>query len=197
VIAVAESDNLERIEPGSFKTIFSGSSFDTDMIKDPVLYEGRLYAHIRKDGVKSTYLLDGERIRKAIKEPVDWDGYCQRITSIIRGHAGYFAFYDGAENIEYNQEERTGVLYGSSLDSFTQINHDSPALSSRYGSGSIRYLEAKEHREEIWIWYEHCTEDWSHELRFLRVPKNELLAALNEMKARNGRRPSPARREDH
>jgi hypothetical protein len=185
VIAVAENDNLEKIQPADFEIAYSGSSHNTDMIKDPVLYDGRLYAHVRRHGIKSTFLLEGAGLRRVVPKTVAWDRYCQRITSIIQGNGGYFAFYDGAESIEHNQEEKTGILYGASLTSFMQINHDSPALSSKNGSGSIRYLEAKEHGKEIWIWYERCTANWSHELCFLKVTRDELLTVLDEMKDRS------------
>lgn len=182
VVALAENEKLERIEPEDFTILRSGSSYNTDMIKDPVLYEGKLYAHIRKDALKSSYLVDHNDIVKVIRKTVRWDRYCQRITSIIRTSLGYFAFYDGAESISYNQEEKTGVLFGVSPTAFVSVTEDYPVLTSEYGSGSIRYLEAKEHRGEVWIWYECCTENWSHELRFLKVEKNELVYMLNSLR---------------
>jgi hypothetical protein len=182
ILGLARNRWIEQIEPESFEIIYDCDTFETDMIKDPVIYDGKLYVHIRKNGTKSTYLADGDRLDKVVIKTDNWARYCQRITSIIKGTSGYFAFYDGAESIEFNQEEKTGILFGECLSSFSPIGPNQPALVSDVGSGSIRYLEAREHDDDMYIWYEYCNADWSHELRFTKVSRKRMLQVLENIK---------------
>ena len=183
-LAVAQKQDIRTIHADDFKIILEGESIGVEWVKDPVLSRNTLFVHTKEASGKATYLVEktksGWEKTRVLSGEYPWDRYCPRITSIIKSKNGFFAFYDGASTIKENQEEKTGLAYGKTLKSLRSITPLGPVLVSPEGSGSIRYVEIKEAREKFYIWYEFCSKDWSHQLRFRTVKKEKLLKALEE-----------------
>ncbi|MBA7486960.1 hypothetical protein ES707_22522 [subsurface metagenome] len=195
-IALAEKRDITEIRANDFEVILEGRDIEAAWVKDPVLFENMLFVHTKEPSGKAAYLLrkregklarsDHKRTKvrwekiKVLSDKHEWDSYCSRITSIIKSPNGFFAFYDGASSIKENQEEKTGLAYGKSIECLESITPDGPLLTGPTGSGSIRYVEIKEIENKFYIWYEMSTEDLSHELRFITVPKQEFVKALRE-----------------
>ena len=94
-----------------------------------------------------------------------WDGYCARISCVVRRDPVWVAFYDGSARVEENYEERTGLAAGVSLDLFTSITPNGPILVSPHASGALRYLTLAEGPGRMLAYYEYARQDGSHELR--------------------------------
>ena len=183
-LAVAEKKDIADISTGDFEVILQGGDIGVTWVKDPVLFENMLFVHTKEPSGKATYLLervkDGWKKTKILSGKYEWDGYCARITTILRSTDGFFIFYDGASRIEENQEEKTGLAYGKNLRYLKSITPEGPAITGSVGSGSIRYLEIKELEDKFYIWYELSTTGKSHELRFRIVQKKELIKTLKK-----------------
>ena len=183
-LAVAQKENIPTVRADDFKVILEGDNINVNWVKDPVLFQNMLFVHTKELSGKATYLVEkvknGWQKTKALSGEHRWDRYCPRITSIIESKDGFFAFYDGASTIKENQEEKLGLAYGKTLKRFKGLTPQGPVIVSPEGSGSIRYAEVKEARQKFYIWYESCSKDWSHQLRFRTVGKGELIRALEE-----------------
>jgi len=181
-IATAESNKIEDISYEDFTVSCDSKKAWFQWCKDPTLFKGHMFIHtLSKDEGKSTHLIQGQSCVNAIARRCVWDQYCQRITSIIQGSSGFIGFYDGAPRREYNQEEKSGLLVGDSLTDFRPLLVERPVFYTDEGSGSIRYIEAREHEEDLWIWFEKCTPDWSHELCFVRIGRKIFLQAIEDL----------------
>jgi hypothetical protein len=96
--------------------------------------------------------------------PGRWDSRGTRVTSVHVGEGVVMAYYDGRASAEENYEERTGVATGADLAALTPLG-DSPAASSPYHGGGLRYLDVVplpggQHR----LYYEMTGPDGSHAL---------------------------------
>ncbi|MBI3969969.1 MAG: hypothetical protein HY332_01660 [Chloroflexi bacterium] len=98
-----------------------------------------------------------------------WDAYAARIGTLVYVPPVWTAFYDGSASVEENYEERTGMAVSFDLRHFERITADGPILTSPHASGSLRYMDAIQLRDEVLYYYEYARPDGSHELRLNRV----------------------------
>tara|TARA_B100001123_G_scaffold430924_1_gene551649 strand:- start:122 stop:1096 length:975 start_codon:yes stop_codon:yes gene_type:complete len=94
-----------------------------------------------------------------------WDKYCRRINSVLPLNDKYYAFYDGSEGHHQNYEERTGLAVSTDLKNWEILTPDEPCISSPYATGSLRYIDAQLHKDEIRFMYELTRANGSHEMR--------------------------------
>jgi len=98
-----------------------------------------------------------------------WDAYATRIGAFLYSPPVFTAFYDGSASVEQNYEERIGLAVSLDLRHWRRVSVDRPALTSPFGSGSLRYLDAIPVGNYIYFYYEFAREDGSHELRVNRM----------------------------
>ncbi|MEZ8218128.1 hypothetical protein B0813_001665 [Candidatus Fervidibacteria bacterium JGI MDM2 SSWTFF-3-K9] len=101
--------------------------------------------------------------------PGEWDGYAGRITSIVFHAPIFVAFYDGSKTVEENYEEKTGIAFSFDLRHWERVSRKQPALTSPYGTGSLRYMSVVPVGSEWFCYYEFCRPDGSHELRLSKM----------------------------
>lgn len=103
-----------------------------------------------------------------------WDSYCRRINSVVRHREQFIAFYDGSSSHLENYEEKTGLAVSTNLRDWRSITPHSPFLTSPHASGSLRYLDAMTHENDLWLYFELARLDGAHELRASRTSPNFL-----------------------
>ncbi len=94
-----------------------------------------------------------------------WDAWCTRICSVVYLPPVFTAFYDGAQDVSGNYEERTGLASAIDLRQLKSLSPNAPRLVSPHASGSLRYLDAVQFPDRIHYYYEYAREDGSHETR--------------------------------
>lgn len=99
-----------------------------------------------------------------------WDSYQARLNSIVPVKGGYVGFYDGSSSAEENYEERCGIAVSGDLFTWKRLSGDTPWVTSPWGTGSVRYVDALIEGGEWWLYYELTRADGAHELRLARVP---------------------------
>lgn len=104
--------------------------------------------------------------------PGKWDGYAARISSIVYEPPAFIAFYDGSSTVEENYEEKTGMAISFDLRSWVKVSVDAPAFKSPHSTGSLRYLDAVDMGDEIFLYYEYARPDGSHELRMSKIRRS-------------------------
>jgi hypothetical protein len=117
--------------------------------------------------------LDGESFTwrgSVLPVGTGWDRYQARLNSVVPiPGGGYVGFYDGAASHAENYEERCGVAVSADLFGWKRLSEYGPWVTSPYGSGSVRYLDALILDGHWWLYYEMTRQDGAHELRVLRV----------------------------
>lgn len=94
-----------------------------------------------------------------------WDGYCARVSCIVRRDPVWIGFYDGSASVKENYEERTGIAAGVDLQELVSVTPHGPVLASPHASGSLRYLTVVQGPDRVLVYYEYARPDGSHELR--------------------------------
>ncbi|HTX01585.1 MAG TPA: hypothetical protein VMD59_22565 [Acidimicrobiales bacterium] len=183
-------DLLEADHPGHFdatsrRTVLPG---DSDWgVKDPVIrwHDGRWHLWLcchplerdeDADRMVTWYGTSSDGVDWQLHGPAlagrpgAWDSRGARVTSVLYGDGGVFAYYDGRASAQENFEERTGVAAGDDGSSLTAAG-DEPLASSPEGKGGLRYLSVVElagggHR----LFYERARDDGSHDLYTEHVP---------------------------
>ena len=97
-----------------------------------------------------------------------WDKYCRRINSVLPLAGKYYAFYDGSEGHHQNYEERTGLAVSNDLRNWETLTPDAPCIISPHTTGSLRYIDAQHHGDEIIFMHELTRENGSHEMRLTK-----------------------------
>jgi hypothetical protein len=100
-----------------------------------------------------------------------WDAYAARLGCLVPTAQGWVGFYDGAASVDENYEERTGMVQSWDLRHFWRLSQEGPSLVSPHGSGGLRYVDAVVFDDQVYLYYEYCRADGSHELRLNRVPR--------------------------
>ena len=77
----------------------------------------------------------------------------------------YYAFYDGSEGHHQNYEERTGLATSTDLKNWDILTPKEPCITSLHATGSLRYIDAQHHGEDILFIYELTRENGAHEMR--------------------------------
>jgi hypothetical protein len=98
-----------------------------------------------------------------------WDRYQARLSGIARAGDAFVGFYDGAGSPDDDTEEHLGLAVSADLRSWERVTPDAPWLVSPHATGSVRYLDALERGNELWLYYECARADGSHDLRLSRV----------------------------
>lgn len=98
-----------------------------------------------------------------------WDRYQSRLNSIVPVGGGYVGFYDGSAGHEENYEERCGVAVSFDLAHWQRLSTEQPWVTSPFGTGSVRYVDALLIDDTWWIYFEMARADGAHELRLARV----------------------------
>ncbi len=97
-----------------------------------------------------------------------WDKYCRRINSVLPLAGKYYAFYDGSEGHHQNYEERTGLAVSEDLRNWKILSPDAPCITSPHTTGSLRYIDAQHHGDEIIFMHELTRENGAHEMRLTK-----------------------------
>ena len=99
-----------------------------------------------------------------------WDKYCRRINSVLPLNGKYYAFYDGSEGHHQNYEERTGLAVSEDLKNWTVLTPDNPCITSPHTTGSLRYIDAQPHGDDMLFLYELTRPNGAHEMRMAKFP---------------------------
>ena len=105
-----------------------------------------------------------------------WDGRLARINSVVPwAGVGYLGFYDGQRTVFDIYEEKAGLCWsadGGVDEPFERLPLDGPWVSSPHGSRTVRYIFAvkREDQGKVYMYYEFCRPDNSHDLRVSVVP---------------------------
>ena len=102
-----------------------------------------------------------------------WDKYCRRINSVLPLNGKYYAFYDGSEGHHQNYEERTGLAVSTDLKDWTILSPEGPCITSPHATGSLRYIDAQPHGDDILFMYELTRANGSHEMRMNKFPAKD------------------------
>ncbi len=102
-----------------------------------------------------------------------WDKYCRRINSVLPLNGKYYAFYDGSEGHHQNYEERTGLAVSTDLKDWTILSPEEPCITSPHATGSLRYIDAQPHGDDILLMYELTRANGSHEMRMKKFPAKD------------------------
>jgi len=94
-----------------------------------------------------------------------WDKYCRRINSVLPLDGKYYSFYDGSAGHHENYEEKTGLAVSDDLRNWEVLSTEGPVVLSPHASGSLRYIDAQHHGNEIVFIYELTRENGAHEMR--------------------------------
>jgi len=97
-----------------------------------------------------------------------WDKYCRRINSVLPLDGKYYAFYDGSEGHHQNYEERTGLAVSDDLRNWKILTPESPCITSPHTTGSLRYIDAQHHGDQIIFMHELTRENGAHEMRLAK-----------------------------
>lgn len=100
-----------------------------------------------------------------------WDRYQARLNCIAPLGAGFLGFYDGSASADENYEERAGIAISFDLENWRRLTPDEPWVTSRHGTGSVRYVDAVSVDDEWWLYYETTRSDGAHELRLVKLPR--------------------------
>ena len=100
-----------------------------------------------------------------------WDSYCSRISTVVRVGQQWLAFYDGSADVTENYEEQCGLALSADLRHFTRLSVSGPAVQSRGGSRSVRYVDALPVGDEMYFYYECARADGAHDLRLSILPR--------------------------
>jgi hypothetical protein len=98
-----------------------------------------------------------------------WDRYQARLNSVVRVGSAWMGFYDGSASERENYEERCGLVHSDDLTRWTRLTPEAPWVSSPHASGSLRYVDAVEVGEELWLYYEYARADGAHDLRVTKL----------------------------
>lgn len=101
-----------------------------------------------------------------------WDRYQARLGTVITAGSAFLGFYDGSASVEENYEERCGLAFSLSLTEWLRLTPNGPRLTSRHGTGSLRYVDAIVVEDVLYLYYEYARADGSHELRMNRQKFN-------------------------
>jgi len=99
-----------------------------------------------------------------------WDKYCRRINSVLPLDGKFYAFYDGSEGHHQNYEERTGLAVSNDLKNWEILTPDEPCITSPHTTGSLRYIDAQHHGDQIIFMHELTRENGAHEMRLTKFP---------------------------
>ena len=111
---------------------------------------------------------DGLRYRwrgEVIRPGSGWDSIASRVSCVLYLPPVFHVFYDGRQGFRDTYEDRTGLAVSLDLMNFQRVTERNPLLSSPWGSGSLRYLDAVPIGDSIRYYYECARPDGSHELR--------------------------------
>ena len=78
-----------------------------------------------------------------------WDAYQSRLNSAVQIGGLWLGFYDGAASERENYEERCGLAVSLDLRRWTKVTVAGPLVVAPHASGSVRYVEALRHGEEL------------------------------------------------
>ncbi len=102
----------------------------------------------------------------------NWDRSVSRMSCALYLPPLFYAFYDGRTGEGDFYEDRTGYAVSLDFETFHKVTETEPILSSPWGTGGLRYLDAIPVGEQIYYYYECARPDGSHELRMNRIPLN-------------------------
>ncbi|MGH3759369.1 MAG: hypothetical protein ACRDTB_16610 [Actinophytocola sp.] len=198
-IDVLTADAPDRFDVANAEPVLTAESTGTEGVKDPytmrvgpVTYLFASYAEARADlppeahGSADIYNVGATTHPTGMATSLDvrrfdwhgavlrtgdgWDGYQARLNSMVAIHGGYLGFYDGSAGHAENYEERCGVAVSHDLRHWSSLSPDGPWLTSRHGTGSVRYVDALLVDGRWWLYYERSRDDGAHELRLATAP---------------------------
>lgn len=100
-----------------------------------------------------------------------WDRKLTRVDTMLRQPPIYTLFYSGRAGVEETYEDRTGIAVSLDLRRLHKLTDESPLFSSPWGTGALRYMDAVQVGEEVFVYYECARADGSHELRLNRIAR--------------------------
>ena len=115
------------------------------------------------DGISFTWL--GEIIAPG----EHWDHKLTRVDTMVYVPPVFTVYYSGRSTVQETYEDRTGIAVSFDMAHFHKLTNKAPALSSPYGTGALRYMDAIHVGNEIFYYYECAREDGSHEIRLNKV----------------------------
>ena len=201
--AMLKAPSIEQLDPAKRRVIFTAPPLRLEGVKDPWILEREGVFHMflsvavatpkTKDSSHSTFDiyntgecvsasglatsrdLDHWEWQGVVFQPTGagWDGYCRRINSVLPLDGRFVAFYDGSASERENYEEKTALAESLDLLSWQTLSPDGPAVTSPFASGSIRYLDALEVGDDVWLFYEFARTDGAHDLRLATVKRDQ------------------------
>jgi len=194
ILGYMEASEIENFNPDKWRPVFTTGDALKESLRDPYIFYHKgtynLLLNIEKifwlnkesddynekyKGItvkRSTGLatsLDGIKFnwKGDVFSPVngEWDADCRRIGSVHSVGNRIGAYYDGSSGFENNHEDFCALAIGSDISDLKPVNPEKFLVKSPWGTGSCRYVDAVIVGENIYIYYECCREDESHDLR--------------------------------
>nr|EGQ40214.1 MAG: hypothetical protein J07AB56_09420 [Candidatus Nanosalinarum sp. J07AB56] len=173
-IGVTSSPNFQNLNPSGLEQVFTGSSSHYH-IKDPVIDENGFFAHSMSKHYLSSCAVEIEKtteerikIREISPDTLNVDSF--RITSVMKLDDNLVVFYDYQPSILHVWEERSGLATTESFERFKCKEN----FRCGKGTGSLRYVNAARHKDEVFLYYETSTEEGGHELRMNNLAVEDL-----------------------
>jgi len=194
VIGYLEAPEIEKFNPDGWQPVFTSGEATKESLRDPYVFyhEGiyNLLVNIEKifwlnsDSEDYDEKYAGVTVKRSTglakstngvnfdwKGDVfapskgEWDADCARIGSIHSFGNRFVAYYDGSAGYENNHEDFCALAIGSDIANLKPVKPERFLVKSPWGTGSCRYVDAVVVEEKIYIYYECCREDGSHNLR--------------------------------
>jgi len=193
-VGMIESASPEGFDFWKHRTVMLPEDYGLFSLKDPSVFivGGQYYAYVSVDqegnyevveknnkevrrpkGFDSTGLLTspGGRYWRDFRYVMESGGgaqgerghYKARLNSLVWLPPIFVGFFDGGDTFYDNFEEWTGVATSHDLENWKRVSRDGPWVESPHGS--IRYMDALIHEDQIYYYYEYTRKDGSHEIR--------------------------------
>jgi len=191
VIGVLSAPRPEELRPDSWEPVFASGEATKESLRDPYLFVhddayyllvtierirwpenegGDKYAGVTvKRSTGYAISTDGIHFdwRGEIFKPPDqgWDSDCRRITCVLPMTGQLVALYDGSSGYKNNHEDMSAMATGLRIDALTPVDPQVFRISSRWGTGSCRFVDVTRVGGRTYYYYECSRQDGSHDMR--------------------------------
>jgi len=165
-IKILESKDTNGINPKDPYIFFHNKKYYMFVAYNPSLLKGHYSGlAISQDGLKFKW--QGTIIKPSII--FKWDSYSIRVDSILKIKNGFYIFYDGCGSKKEIREEKSGLMFTTDFKKFTKIGR-----LPYQNNGSLRYVEAIQKNNIIYIYYEYASHAAYHTAYYHQLQLNKI-----------------------